>query len=109
LSQVGDESSERHAPAPAMYWSHPKTYGTIPPQVRAHASVVYEERMFVFGGSTKSQQCLDTLYTLDLGSLSLLFFMIIYLLSIYRYIYMVKTSHLWTYTTRQSRTLPHRR
>jgi hypothetical protein len=74
LSQVGsDESSVGHAPAPApapapaMYWSHPKTYGTIPPQVRAHASVVYEERMFVFGGSTKSQQCLDTLYTLDLG------------------------------------------
>ncbi|KAI8877825.1 galactose oxidase [Backusella circina FSU 941] len=63
-----DDDDVGHAPAPAMYWSNPKTYGTVPPQVRAHASAVFEERMFVFGGSTKSQQCLDTLYTLDLDT-----------------------------------------
>lgn len=54
------------APAPAMYWSCPQMYGKIPPKIRAHSSVVFEDKMFVFGGTSKTQ-CSDTLYVLELG------------------------------------------
>lgn len=56
-----------HAPAPAMYWSCPPVFGTKPPKMRAHASVVFQDKMFVFGGTSKSL-CSDILYILDLGN-----------------------------------------
>lgn len=54
-------------PATAMYWSCPQMYGKIPPKLRAHSSVVFGDKMFVFGGTSKSQ-CSDTLYVLELGT-----------------------------------------
>jgi hypothetical protein len=57
----------RYAPAPAMYWSCPQVFGIQPSKLRAHASVVYGDRMFVYGGTSKST-CSDTLYILELGN-----------------------------------------
>lgn len=62
------ENDTRRAPAPAMYWSCPQMYGTKPPKLRAHASVVYEDRMYIFGGTGKTL-CSDTLYVLELGNI----------------------------------------
>ncbi|KAK4520427.1 uncharacterized protein ATC70_008562 [Mucor velutinosus] len=56
-----------YAPAPAMYWSCPEMYGTRPPKLRAHASVVYNGKMFVYGGTSKNK-CSDTLYVLELDT-----------------------------------------
>lgn len=56
-----------YAPAPAMYWSCPEMYGIKPPKLRAHASVVYDGKMFVYGGTSKNT-CSDTLYILELGN-----------------------------------------
>ncbi|CAO0792332.1 unnamed protein product [Mucor circinelloides] len=56
-----------YAPAPAMYWSCPEMYGTRPPKLRAHASVVYDGKMFVYGGTSKNT-CSDTLYVLELDT-----------------------------------------
>ncbi|KAI8885912.1 galactose oxidase [Backusella circina FSU 941] len=50
-----------------MYWSRPTLFGIVPPKLRAHVSVVYEDKMFVFGGAEKSQ-CSDTLYVFDLDT-----------------------------------------
>lgn len=61
-----------YAPAPAMYWSCPEMYGTRPPKLRAHASVVYDGKMFVYGGTSKNT-CSDTLYVLELGNTRLIF------------------------------------
>ncbi|KAI7892115.1 uncharacterized protein EV154DRAFT_198474 [Mucor mucedo] len=60
------KDTQRRAPAPAMYWSCPQIYGDIPPKIRAHASVVLGDKMFVFGGTSKTL-CSDTLYVLELG------------------------------------------
>jgi hypothetical protein len=57
----------KRAPAPAMYWSCPVMHGTKPPKLRAHASVVYEDKMYVYGGTDKTL-CSDTLYVLELGN-----------------------------------------
>lgn len=57
-----------HAPAPAMYWSCPPVFGTKPPKMRAHSSVVFQDKMFVFGGTSKTL-CSDILYILELGNL----------------------------------------
>jgi hypothetical protein len=55
------------APAPAMYWSCPEMFGKVkPPKLRAHSSVVYGDKMYVYGGTSKSK-CSDTLYILELG------------------------------------------
>lgn len=60
------KDTQRRAPAPAMYWSCPQIYGNLPPKIRAHASVVLADKMFVFGGTSKTM-CSDTLYVLELG------------------------------------------
>lgn len=60
------------APAPAMYWSRPTVHGVLPRGLRAHSSVVVGDLMYVFGG-TDSRGCLDTLYILELGTLSISF------------------------------------
>lgn len=57
-----------HAPAPAMYWSCPPVFGSKPPKMRAHSSVVFQDKMFVFGGTSKTL-CSDILYILELGNL----------------------------------------
>ncbi|GAA5803685.1 hypothetical protein HPULCUR_009168 [Helicostylum pulchrum] len=56
-----------HAPAPAMYWSCPPVFGTKPPKMRAHSSVVFQDKMFVFGGTSKTL-CSDILYILELDT-----------------------------------------
>lgn len=68
-----EDEERRYAPSPAMYWSRPKTFGIKPPSLRAHASAVYEDKMYVFGGTTKSS-CSDTLYVFELGIVVLFFF-----------------------------------
>ncbi|KAI9008873.1 hypothetical protein CLU79DRAFT_776133 [Phycomyces nitens] len=55
------------APAPAMYWSRPITYGTSPRPVRGHASVVVDGVMYVFGGSD-SRGCMQNVYMLELDT-----------------------------------------
>lgn len=57
-----------HAPAPAMYWSCPPVFGTKPPKMRAHSSVLFQDKMFVFGGTSKTL-CSDILYILELGNI----------------------------------------
>ena len=58
-----------YAPSPAMYWSRPDVYGCArPPELRAHSSVEYGGKMYVFGGTNKSL-CSDKLYILDLGNI----------------------------------------
>lgn len=67
VTEKVDTKEERYAPSPAMYWSRPKTFGIKPPSLRAHASVVYQDKMYVFGGTTKSS-CSDTLYVFELDT-----------------------------------------
>ena len=55
------------APAPSMYWSRPQVYGTKLPPLRAHATVIHNEKLYLYGGTGKSQ-CSDALYILDLDS-----------------------------------------
>lgn len=64
------EDDVKPAPPPAMYWSCPPISGTPPPKLRAHASVVYGDRMYVYGGTGKTI-CSDTLYVLELGNRSI--------------------------------------
>ncbi|CEP07637.1 hypothetical protein [Parasitella parasitica] len=65
--QKGLSEDVGYAPAPAMYWSRPEMYGAKPPKLRAHASVVYDGKMFVYGGTSKNT-CSDTLYVLELDT-----------------------------------------
>ncbi|KAG1471350.1 hypothetical protein G6F56_002172 [Rhizopus delemar] len=55
------------APVPAMYWYHVDMLGSEPPKLRAHASAVYEGKMYVYGGTSKTA-CSDTLCILDLDT-----------------------------------------
>ncbi|CEG80587.1 hypothetical protein RMATCC62417_14898 [Rhizopus microsporus] len=55
------------APTPAMYWSIAELLGLEPPKLRAHASAVYDGKMYVYGGTTRTA-CSDTLYVLDLDT-----------------------------------------
>lgn len=89
----------RYAPAPAMYWSCPQVFGIKPPKLRAHASVVYGDKMFVYGGTNKST-CSDTLYILELGNKKKRVFILhmykqILTLLLKRYDDLVGTSGLW--------------
>lgn len=94
-NEIKPTNKMRYAPAPAMYWSCPSVFGIKPPKLRAHASVVYGDRMFVYGGTSKST-CSDTLYILELGNKFILHtYKKRNLISIARYFDLVYSSCLW--------------
>ncbi|KII84047.1 hypothetical protein PLICRDRAFT_179731 [Plicaturopsis crispa FD-325 SS-3] len=47
-----------------MYWTHPDTYGHIPPPCRAHTATLVDRRLVVFGGG-QGPVYYDTTYVLD--------------------------------------------
>jgi len=46
-------------------WSEVKTSGPKPPPISHHSSLVYQHKMFLFGGSTRDAENLN-MYSLDL-------------------------------------------
>ncbi|KAI7906957.1 uncharacterized protein BX663DRAFT_465276 [Cokeromyces recurvatus] len=67
-SITSDNDKVGYAPTPAMYWSRPEVYGIKPSCVRAHASVVYGDKMYVYGGMNNNSVCSDKLYVLELDT-----------------------------------------
>jgi hypothetical protein len=65
---MSEEDKKDTAPIAAMYWFRPHVSGLEPPKLRAHASAVYQGKMYVYGGTTKTA-CSNTLYILDLGKI----------------------------------------
>ncbi|KAG1451077.1 hypothetical protein G6F46_009830 [Rhizopus delemar] len=64
---MSEEDKKDAAPIAAMYWFRPHVSGLEPPKLRAHASAVYQGKMYVYGGTTKTA-CSNTLYILDLDT-----------------------------------------